>query len=114
MCGLFLLDTAKRADKEFQTPHHSSHHTVRSAVNDIKKMTNHLLEEKVTTECKDRVGIKFYEPIEMGMQKVVNGWLQNYLKSSGSESCTDDDQELNTESRDEDLDLDYELYTATF
>lgn len=117
MCGLFLLDTAKRADKEFQTPYRSSHHTVRSAVNDIKKMTNHLLEEKVTTECKDRVRINFTEPIELGMQKVVNGWLQNYLKSSGSESCTDGNHEPNAEDReshDGDVDLDYELYNTIF
>lgn len=113
MCGLFLLDTAKRADQEFGTPYRSSHHTVRSAENDIKTMTIHLLEEKVTKECKDRVRIKFDEPIELGMQKVVDGWLQSYLKSSRSESCTDD-HEPDSESFDEDVDLDYELYTVIF
>ena len=115
MCGLFLLDTAKRADQEFQIPYRSSHHTVRSAESDIKKMVSHLLEENVTCEREERGNIKFNEPIQVGMQKVVNGWLQNYLKFSGSESPTDDSQELN---QDGELhvgyiDLDYELHTTT-
>ena len=59
MCGLFLLDEAKRADQEFQIPYRFSHHTVRSAEGDIKKMISHLLEEKVTYERKDRMDIKF-------------------------------------------------------
>ena len=74
MCGLFLLDTAKRADQEFQIPYRSSHHTVRSAEGDVKKMVGHLLEEKVTCEREDRVNIKFSEPIELGMQKIVK-WM---------------------------------------
>ena len=78
-------------------------------------MASHLL-EKVTCERKDRVDIKFEEPIQLGMQKVVNGWLQNYLKSSGSESATDDSQCSNQdgELHDGEVDLDYELHTTTF
>jgi hypothetical protein len=83
MCRLFLLDAAKSADQEFQIPYCSSHHTVRSAESDIKKMVIRLLEQKITCERKDRVDFKFNEPIQLGMQKIVNGWLQNYLKSSG-------------------------------
>lgn len=116
MCGLFLLDAAKRADQEFQIPYRSSHHTVRSAESDIQKMVSHLLEEKVTCERKDRVDIKFEEPIQLGMQKVVNGWLQNYLTSSGSKSATDDSQCSNQdgELHDGEVDLDYEIHTTTF
>ena len=116
MCGLFLLDAAKRADQEFQIPYRSSHHTVRSAEGDIKKMISHLLEEKVTCERKDRMDVKFNEPIQLGLQKIVNGWLRNYLKSSGSESASDDSQQSNQdgELHDGDVDLDYELHTTTF
>ena len=110
MCGLFLLDTVKRADQEFQIPYRSSHHTIRS---DIKRMISHLLEEKVACEREDRVSIKFSEPIQLGMQKVVNGWVQNYLKSSGSESATDGGHQ-DGELHEGDVDLDYELHTATF
>ena len=46
MCGLFLLEAAKKADHEFQTSRSNSHHAVRSAEDDISKMTTHLLEEK--------------------------------------------------------------------
>ena len=116
MCGLFLLDAAKRADQEFQIPYRSSQHTVRSAEGDIKKMVSHLLEEKMTCERKDRVDIKFNEPIQLGMQKIVNGWLQNYLMSSGSESVTDDSQQSNQDGELHNgyVDLDYEFHTTTF
>ena len=55
-----------------------------SADGDVKKMIGHLLEEKVTCEREDRVNIKVSEP----RHAKDSEW--NYLKSSGSESATDD------------------------
>ena len=112
MSGLLLLDTAKAADSEFHTPYRSSHHVIGSVENDIVKMTAHLLEEKVTNECEGRVSMKFDEPIALGMQKIVDGWLKEYLKSScTSETIEDDDEQTRSA---EDLDIDYELYFTTF
>ena len=83
MCGLFLLETAKKVDKEFQIPPTSSHHTSRSAKEDIEKMTKYLMEEKVAESCTARSTptFEFKEPIELGMQMIVQGWLHNYLNS---------------------------------
>ncbi len=36
MCGLLLLEAAKKVDQEFQVPCKSSHHTTRSAENHTK------------------------------------------------------------------------------
>ena len=36
--GLFLLDTAKKVDEQFQTPHRSSHHTTPSEIAMLQKM----------------------------------------------------------------------------
>ena len=109
MCGLLLLDTAKAADVEFQTPYHSSSHTTSSAETDVCKMTKYLLEENVTNECDNprRVNFKFDEPIALGMGKIVKGWLKEYLKSSG---VPDVDEETVTN---EDVDIDYELSSVT-
>ena len=67
----------------------------------------------MTRECESRVNVKFEEPIAVGMQKIVNGWLKEYLKSSGtSESTQEDDSEEMLPG--EDTDIDYELYTTAF
>ena len=70
MCGLFLLEAAKKADHEFQT---SRSYTVRSAEDDISKMTTHLVQEKVLEERVNRGActVMFKEPIEIGMKKIV-------------------------------------------
>ena len=64
----------------------------------------------MTSECESRVNVKFEEPIALGMRKIVNGWLKEYLKSSStSESIQEDDSVPG-----EDTDIDYELYTTAF
>lgn len=117
MCGLFLLEAAKKADQEFLIPSTSSHHTIRSSEEDIKKMTKHLMEEKVPQEVVDRsVQIEFEEPIELGMKKIVEGWLRNYLQSSGPEYFDDQDTETGTPTQDDDpfTELNYELHATSF
>ena len=77
----------------------------------IKKTVHQVLEEKVTCERKDTIDIKSSEPIQLGKQNVVKGWLQNYLKSSGSESATED---IHGELHDREIDLEYELHITVF
>ena len=78
---------AKKVNKEFQTPPTSSHHTTRSAKEDIERMTKYLLEEKVAETCTARSTptFEFLEPIELGMEMVVKGWIKKYLQSTFSE-----------------------------
>lgn len=112
MCGLFLLEVANKVDREFQTPTRSSYHTTRSAEEDISKMVGHLLEEKVSIMCTNRstCDFEFTEPIEMGMQKIVGGWLRNYLQARTTDD-DDDDGSMNTD--DYVAELDYELTDTT-
>ena len=102
MCALLLLDVAKRSDREFGTPYRSSRHT---ADDDIKKMVAHLIEEKITQEIEDREKISFKDPLEMGMQKMVGGWLKKLFLSPELELDTSTEDEINNE-----LELNYELY----
>ncbi len=109
MCGLFLLEAAKKADKQFQTAPRSSHHTTRSARDDMDKMVKYLLEEKVpqTCETRDTPAFDFTEPVELGMQMIVNGWLKKYLQSSVT---VDDDNDVTcTQSSDDAAELDYDI-----
>ena len=68
MCGLSLLQMAKKADLEFQTPYRSSHHTVRDAQKDIANMTCFLIEEKVARN-QERRGCEFTNPLTLGAKK---------------------------------------------
>ena len=104
VCALLLLGVAKRSDHEFGTPYHSSHHTTRSADDDIKKMVKYLIEEKVTQQSEDGAKISFKDPLVIGMQKLVDGWLKKFLVSS---------QELDANTEDElynEVELNYELH----
>ena len=106
MCALLLLDVAKRSDHEFVTPYRSSRHTTGSADDDIKKMVKYLIEEKVTKESDDGAKISFKDPLVIGMQKVVSGWLKKFLVSSEHDENTED--EPNNE-----IELSYELHNET-
>ena len=83
MCSLLLLHVAKRADLEFETPHRSSCRTTRSAEGDISKLESYLIEEGVIQENENRGKILFQDPLEAGMQKIVDGgWTNFYIPSS--------------------------------
>lgn len=114
LCGLFLLETAKRVDEEFQIPHNSSHHTVRNSEEDVMKMTCYLLEEKVTSERK-RDGGKFIDPFTMGAQKIANGYIEHFFQKRDFAEDVDvieSDTQPPTD-HEEHLDLSYELYHTT-
>ena len=79
LCALLLLNVSKKCDLEFDTPHRSSHHTVRSTDDDVTKMTKYLIEVKVMQECDNRVlNVEFKDPLVIRMQKVVDGWLNKF------------------------------------
>ena len=106
MCALLLLDAAKRTDHEFDTPYHSSRHTTRSADNDVSKMVEYLIEERVTQQSEDGVKISFVDPLVTGMQKLVDGWLKKFLVSSEELDINTEDEPVN------EVELNYELHNA--
>ena len=55
MAALFLMDAAKKADREFGVSQQSGRHTVREAITDITKMAKHLTEHQVTTVMSSRI-----------------------------------------------------------
>ena len=107
LCGLFLLDTAKKVDEQFQTPHRSSHHTVRDAAEDVMKMTCYLLEEKVACE-RERGGVEFKDPLKMGAKKIASGYIENFLKKTEVDDDIEETSEGNTTVQN--ADFSYELY----
>ena len=103
MCGLFLLEMAKKADQEFQTPYRSSHHTVRDAQKDIANMTCFLIEEKVAHSQEGR-RCEFVNPLTLGAKKIASGYIENNLHKGFDESSTEENIVVNID--DEEL---YEL-----
>jgi chromosome condensin MukBEF complex kleisin-like MukF subunit len=106
MCTLLLLDAAKRTDHEFDTPYHSSRHTTKSADDDVNKMVKYLIEERVTQQSEDGAKITFVDPLVIGMQKLVDGWLKKFLVSS---------EELDVNTEDEpviEVELNHELHNT--
>ena len=106
LCGLLLLDVAKKADEEFRTPHNSSHHTIRDAEEDVMKMSCYLIEEQVAFEKEGR-GTAFQDPLIKGTEKIAGGYIEKYFNNEPDEASTDNStvaQSLHNE------DVSYELY----
>ena len=107
LCSPFLLQVAKQADHVLQTPHRSTHHTIRDSSEDISKMVTCLLKESVTSEVGQRTGWKFEDPYLRGTQKIGMGTVEKYINRTDE----DLDQHEETEEADAEnvVDLDYEL-----
>ena len=82
LCGMFLLEASRKADKAFNVPPPATHHTVRDATADILTMTRDLLVRKAAQET-DRYGSCFVDPSTRGMEeKVATGWIEDILGRS--------------------------------
>ena len=104
LSALFLLEAAKKTDREFGVTPQSRRHTIRDSTKDIQKVAQHLIENTVTTEMPGRVTPKFHHPTETGWKRLSNSdWLQGVLSRSLVE-------ERENESERGEVDLDYELY----
>lgn len=107
MCALFLLEAAKKCDTAFGVPPQSTSHTVRDAKSDIGKIYQHLLDNQIAKEVKDRTTPAFIDPMESGLHTLTQGdWLQKQLRSKF------EDYLQNEESHGE-VDIDYELADTT-
>ena len=102
LSALFLLEAAKKTDREFGVTPQSQRHTVRDADQDIRKLAQHLLEKNVTAEVPDRLTPKFIHPTEKGWEKLrSSNWLAGILSNTLVEE---------EETERGEVDLDYELY----
>ena len=83
LAALFLLEAAKKTDKEFHVTPQSQTHTVRDAAEDILKITLHLTNKSVMSEIPDRRAPQFVHPTKKGWEKMNNpDWLESILSSS--------------------------------
>ena len=102
---LFLLEAAKKTDREFGVTPQTRWHSVRDAAKDISKVAQHLIEKGVAGEMRGRLTPKFIHPTEKGWEKLSSSnWLAGILSSSLVE---EDETERGQ------VDLDYELYDCT-
>ena len=108
LCSLFLMDAAKKTDKEFNVHRSSTSHTIRDASRDIDKMAKILLERQVTSVTEGRDVPKFEDPTERGLKKMCNTqWVQETLSRNpfDDEVLTGDEQTI---------DLEFEIADAEF
>ena len=115
MCALFLMDAAKKIDREFQC-HHSSAHTEWDAERDISKLLEHLLDKTVVAHSPERNTPSFTDPTDTRYKKLCNtSWVQEILSKTGREDCDLDVEEDDMVDEDTDeIDLDYEIADVTW
>ena len=102
LCGLFLMEVAKKVDKEFAA-HNSTAHTVTDAQKDITKLSNLLLEQEVVLE-KQRASPAFSDPTDIGLDKLCNTtWVRDTLDRVDTEDLEGEDRDHGT------VDVNYEL-----
>ena len=83
LAALFLLEAAKKTDREFRVTPQSRAHTMRDATGDVWKVTQHLLDKSVTTETKDRHSPAFVHPSDRGWERMNSPeWLAAVLSGS--------------------------------
>ena len=93
MCALFLMEAAKKTDREFDCSR-SSAHTTTDAESDVNKMMKTLMENKVAEEL-DRTVPTFEDPTKTGLHKMFNtSWIQEILMKT---TAIEDDLEVNEE-----------------
>ena len=84
LCGMFLLEASKRADRAFNVPPPTTHHTVRDATDDVLTMVRELLVRNAVQET-HRCGHPFRDPTTRGMEdKAAKGWIENALSSNST------------------------------
>ena len=115
MSTLFLLDAARKTDQAFGVAPQSTAHTVRDASSDIKKMTKHLAETRVTKNIEERLTPVFTDPTESGFK---TSWLKDTLSRSHvvynsppsvDADTTSGDILHGREAHNDEIDMNYEL-----
>ena len=83
LAALFLLEAAKKTDREFGVTPQSRRHSERDATGDIHKIVQHLHEKSVSTETQGRCSPPFVHPVSNGWKKMSSpDWLGAVLSNS--------------------------------
>lgn len=105
LCGLFLMEVARRIDSEFGV-HRTSSHTTLDANEDITKLSNYLMEKKVVQKSEHRNSPMFADPTNVGLEKLCNStWIRDTLERVETEDLEREDPVDNTIT----IDANYEL-----
>ena len=106
LSAFFLMEAAKKAEREFQVTPQSRAHTVRNAEADQSKIVRHLLDSRAVSETSTRTEPLFVDPTTKGWQRMCGvGWIDNILEKSAARESHDD-----SHSTDQMVDFDYELH----
>lgn len=81
LAALFLLQAAKKANKELSVVQTTSH-SVRNAHADIQNMASHLAENTVTSMKPQRQSPPFKDLTDSGWEKMSTGWLQEVMQKN--------------------------------
>ena len=100
LCGLLLLDAARKVDSALKTPFQAGHHTTSDPSQDIQKMVTCLLEERVTCDAQ-RKGTRFECPQEKGSNKMGEAFVRYVQGNDEDEDDVDIEEAI--------MDIDYEL-----
>ena len=77
------MEASETADRAFQVPPPTCHHTIRDADDDIQLMMHNLLESGAVEE-RNRTGPPFEDPSTIGMEsKASKGWIESILHAQG-------------------------------
>lgn len=91
LSALFLMEASKKVERDFGV-HRSTSHTTRDANSDITKISNYLLEKKVTHEISQRTSPAFSDPAEIGLDKMCNtSWIHDTLARTESDDYLEED-----------------------
>ena len=107
LCSLFLMEAAKKADREFGLNPRSTRHTTRDASADIRKVATHLLENDVTAPQTSRTNPPFRDVTEDGFSNMSAMWLKKVLTPTPDIDTTTSEQQT---LRGNTTDFDHELH----
>ena len=100
------MEAAHKVDSEFGVKRRSGKHTIRDSSGDIRRMTHHLLEKKVTSSQDGRTSPPFCDITEDGFAKMSPSWLKQALAHSEETAEIPDQQQQHLQ----DTEMDYVLH----
>lgn len=107
LSAFFLMEAAKKTDREFWVTEQSRAHTVRDAAADCKRMVRHSMDSTAITGMHTRTQPTLTDPTERGWQAMCSpGWIEKMLSKSAAREAHEDVSGIV-------VDLDYELHDAT-
>ena len=89
MSVLFLMEAAKKVDRAFNTSPQTTAHTIHDTVQDVQKISQHLVESRALVSISDRSTPLFVDPTDTGLKKLNTAWLKDTLARMQTEADTE-------------------------